>query len=169
MVQIAAALSSSISVADTVARISTNSFGVLVDMPMQAKLGNALAQKLITRILAMASHSAPMAQAARVALAWVPLHGNTLGTLEAAARQVLERMDPGKRVGWADSTNAHNEGAQSNPDVANNADGAAKVRPKAEQLHSLINHIENDMRQENFSTATKSSERVNEKLTKNPP
>ena len=104
MVQTAAALSSSISIVDTVARLSSNTFGVLAVMPPDTAQGNALAQKIIARVIAVASHSAPAAQTARIALAWVPAHGQELSELERSAKAALEDLSDGKRMSWVSRT-----------------------------------------------------------------
>ncbi len=153
MVQIAAALSSNISVVDTVARISTNAFGVLVAMPHDPKLGNALAQKVITRIMAVASHSAPMAQTARIAAAWVPVHGTALPALEGAARQILQRMEISKRIAWLGGAHRLGDNGKNSGGTMPDKDSRASRRVRSQELNSLINGIENTMRQEAFSAS----------------
>lgn len=155
MVQIAAALSLSISVVDTVARISTNAFGVLVAMPQDAKLGNAVAQKVISRIMAVASHSAPMAQTACIAAAWVPVYGTTLPELVLGSRHVLQSMEEGKRIGWLGGAAAHSSNAQTQDSASSRTDSKPNSRSRTDELHSLINGIEDNMRQERFSTIKK--------------
>ena len=161
MVQMAAALSSSISVVDTVARVSTSAFGVLVVMPMDAALGNALAQKIISRIMAVASHSAPMVQTARIALAWLPASGTALNSLEMSALQLLQKMDHGKRVGWVGGA----LGATGAPSDSKSQSGA---RPRKDQLRSLINGIEDTMRREDYVGVDSSAERLARTRDKNP-
>jgi GGDEF domain-containing protein len=108
MVQMAAALASSISVMDTLARVASNAFGVVVLMPREAKQANALAQKIITRTMAISNHSAPMAQTARITLAWIPDCGTALDELEKLAKHVLREMADGKRIGWVDGEKRKN-------------------------------------------------------------
>ncbi len=160
MVQMAAALSSSISVVDTVARLSTNAFGVLVVMPPDVKAGNALAQKLITRIMAVASHSAPMAQTARIALAWVPASGSTLGNLELAAKKVLQKMEDGKRVGWVSGVMTTAKSVDTSGVASASQDSQSSSRPRPHELHSLINGIEDTMRREDFDAIKKHADQL---------
>ena len=162
MVQMAAALSSSISVVDTVARLSSNAFGVLVVMPPEVKLGNALAQKIITRTMAVASHSAPMAQTARIALAWVPTHGRQLGRLENSAKKVLQQMGDGKRVGWVSSAAELGNSAdvESAPSSASDSQTTSKPRGRAEELNSLINGLEDAMRHERFDAVEERAKKL---------
>ncbi len=160
MVQMAAALSSSISVVDTVARLSTNAFGVLVVMPPDVKAGNALAQKLITRIMAVASHSAPMAQTARIALAWAPASGSTLGNLELAAKKVLQKMEDGKRVGWVSGVMTTAKSVDTSGVASASQDSQSSSRPRPHELHSLINGIEDTMRREDFDAIQKRADQL---------
>ena len=160
MVQMAAALSSSISVVDTVARLSTNAFGVLVVMPPDVKAGNALAQKLITRIMAVASHSAPMAQTARIALAWAPASGSTLGNLELAAKKVLQKMENGKRVGWVSGVMTTAKSGDTSGVASASQDSQSSSRPRPQELHSLINGIEDTMRREDFDAIKKHADQL---------
>ncbi len=153
MVQMAAALSSSISVVDTVARISTNAFGVLVEMQQDATLGNALAQKIISRIMAVASHSAPMAQTARIVSAWVPAHGTALPALELAAWHVLQKMEQGKRIGWLGGATAGSNTLRKTRGTKAPHNSKASSKSRADALNSLINGIENTMRHEDFAAA----------------
>ena len=162
MVQMAAALSSSISVVDTVARLSSNAFGVLVVMLPEVKLGNALAQKIITRIMAVASHSAPMAQTARIAMAWVPAHGRQLSRLELAAKKVLQQMDDGKRVGWVSGAIASGNAADAESVLSSVPDSETPSKPRArsEELNSLINGLEDDMRNERFDAVKERAKKL---------
>lgn len=159
MVQIAAALSSSISVVDTIARISTNAFGVLVVMPHDAKLGNALAQKVISRIMAVASHSAPMAQTARIAAAWLPAYAAALPDLELASRQVLQKLDDGKRIGWLGGAAAHSRTA-STPGSTKPDKSHGRSRSRADELSSLINGIEDTMHREDAAPGNEKPRRL---------
>ena len=153
MVQTAAALSSTISVVDTVARLSSNSFGVLVVMPQDTVLGNALAQKIITRIMAVASHSAPMAQTARIALVWVPAQGHTLSRLELFAKNILQKMTSGKRVAWATSELPPGNDAGSQHAGHAAPEHGTNPETRSAELKSLINGLEASMRHERFDSA----------------
>ena len=166
MVQTAAALSSSISVVDTVARLSSNAFGVLAVMPQDVKLGNALAQKIITRIMAVASHSAPMAQTARIALAWIPAQGPGLERLEKTAKKVLLRLDDGKRIAWAGSARAPGDlagdlaGASRKAEFAPNHQDARQRPARADAMKSLIDGVENATRQERFQSVVERGKKL---------
>jgi hypothetical protein len=107
LVQLAAAISISVSVVDTVARVAPHAFAVVVAMPRSAAQATGLAQKIITRAMALATHGMPMAKTARVAVAWLPLFGTDLTVLERRAQNVLDKMEPGKRIGWVGGVHAH--------------------------------------------------------------
>jgi diguanylate cyclase (GGDEF)-like protein len=147
MVQIAAAVSSSVSVVDTVARIAPNVFAVMVMMPRDAKTANALAQKIISRNMSVASHSTPMAQTLRIAIAWLPLFGDNLADIERRASKALTKMDDGKRIVWIGGSYAQ----AMPPDMP---DGMSQYHtPTSEQMLSdelpslpgVINNIEREM------------------------
>jgi GGDEF domain-containing protein len=157
MVQMAAALSSSISVVDTVARVGANAFAITVAMAHDAKTANSFAQKIITRTMAISSHSVPMAQTARVALAWIPVYGRTLPDLEKLCKQVLRDMGDGKRIGWVGGAMAHAK----NPQVAD-ASHTTKTdsRPGNDAVHSVINRVEREMEQERDEAVKKRAGRL---------
>lgn len=112
MVQLAAALSMSVSVVDTVARVAPNAFAVTVVMPRNAVQAAALAQKIITRTLAIASHGTPMTHTAHIAIAWLPVFGTDLYSLERRAHNLLRKIEPGKRITWIGGNYAHVDEAQ---------------------------------------------------------
>ncbi len=147
MVQMAAALSSSISVMDTVARVGSNAFGVLVVMPHEAKLANALAQKIVTRTMAISSHSTPMAQTARIALAWVPVYGKALDDLEKLAKHVVRDMNDGKRIGWVGGVRAQALSADTTA-ISESLGSEPSPQARGEALHSVINRLEQSMEQD---------------------
>ncbi len=109
MVQLAAALSSSVTVVDTVARVASDAFAINVLMPRDAKLANLLAQKILTRTMTLATHSAPMAQTARISLAWMPMFGIVLDDLERRSLRALRKMQDGKRITWVGGDQAQAE------------------------------------------------------------
>jgi GGDEF domain-containing protein len=100
MVQMAAAISSSMSVADNVGRVAPNAFAVSTVMPHDAKLASQIAQKILSRILALSSHGVPMADSARIALAWLPVFGTNLPDLERSAQRTISEIEAGKRIAW---------------------------------------------------------------------
>ncbi len=159
MVQMAAALSSSISVVDTVARVGANTFAVTSVMSHDAKMANALAQKIITRTMAISSHSVPMAQTARIALAWMPVYGRTLPDLEKLAKQVLRNMDDSKRIGWIGGALAHAEKPQ-DADISSADSLGAESTPHSDGIHSVINRVEREMEQERLEAAKQRAERL---------
>ncbi len=142
LVQIAAALSSCVPLVDLVARISTHAFGVLVVMPHNDQQGGELAQKIITRIMTIANHSAPMAQTARIAAAWLPKDGQVLTQLENSSRDVLQRMSANKRIGWF----ANDSEAKNATDSAHHSnDPEAQAYKKAQAMRTLIDQVENSL------------------------
>lgn len=149
LLQIAAAVSSSVSVVDTVARIAPNALVVTVVMQRNAAAANALAQKIISRTMAMASHSVPMAQNSRIAIAWLPTFGTELHDIERRALTVLRKMEMGKRIAWVG-------GSQAQVDPGTIADGGLSTlgsmpgsdHSSSDELPSLpgiINRIEHEM------------------------
>lgn len=148
MVQMAAVLSSSISIMDTLARVGSNAFGVVVIMPRNAKLANALAQKVITRTMAISSHSVPMAHTARIAMAWMPGYGTQLPELERRAQRVLAVLGSGKRIGWVGGAQAHTDAAPSDEAPASSE---PSPRDRNDEVNSVINRLEGTMAQDNLA------------------
>jgi GGDEF domain-containing protein len=107
MVQLAAAISSSVGVVDNVGRVAPNAFAVTVLMPRESKLANALAQKILTRTMSLASHGAPLAETARIAMAWLPVFGTLLPDIERRCLRTLRKLEEGKRIGWVGGAFAH--------------------------------------------------------------
>jgi GGDEF domain-containing protein len=147
MVQLAAAISSSISVVDTVGRVAPNAFAIVVLMPRDAGLANRLSQKILTRMISLASHGAPLAQTARIAVAWMPVFGIVLPDLERRAVRALRKIEEGKRITWVG-------GAMAQADASQLQDGLTNPTTKphggqeADELPSLpgvINRLEREM------------------------
>jgi GGDEF domain-containing protein/riboflavin transporter FmnP len=148
MVQLAAAVSMSVSVVDTVARVAPNAFAVTVVMPRNALQATALAQKIITRTLAIASHGTPMAHTARIAIAWLPVFGTDLYSLERRAHNVLGKIESGKRIIWVGGTYAQVDESQMPGGVLPEASAPATDHTTDNALPSLpgiINSIEREM------------------------
>lgn len=148
MVQMAAAISSSVSVVDTVGRVGPNAFAVMVLMPRDAKLANSVAQKMITRTMSLASHGAPMAQTARIAIAWLPVFGTLLPDIERRALRTLHKMEEGKRIAWVGGAFAQMEasqmpGSHSNP--ASKPDSGPTAQDELPSLAGMINRLEREM------------------------
>jgi GGDEF domain-containing protein len=147
MVQLAAAISSTVSVVDTVGRVAPNAFGVVVLMPRDAKLASGMAQKFLTRTMALASHGTPMAQTARIAIAWLPVFGTLLPDIERRAVRVLRTMEEGKRITWVGGVYAQADASQlpdgissptTKPSEGQHSDGLPS-------LPGMINRIELEM------------------------
>ncbi len=148
MVQLAAAVSMSVSVVDTVARVAPNAFAVTVVMPRNAVQAAALAQKIITRTLAIASHGTPMTHTARIAIAWLPVFGTDLHSLERRAHNMLGKIEHGKRIVWIGGAYAQVDEAQMPGGVLPEASAPAAERPAGDALPSLpgiINNLEREM------------------------
>ncbi len=112
MVQIAASLSSSVSGVDGLARISQHAFAITVLMPPDPALGTRMAQKILSRMMALAAHGTPLAGSTRIAMAWLPLFGFKVDSLERRALRTLVTMDSNKRIGWVGGQESHAEAAQ---------------------------------------------------------
>jgi hypothetical protein len=107
-----------------------------VMMTRDHKQASDIAQKIITRTMAIATHSTPMAQTTRIALAWIPDNGTELDLLEKYAKSALRKLEQGKRIGWVNANALSDSQMQSeSPDSA----GLDKV-----DIHGLINRLEKD-------------------------
>ena len=100
LVQIASMISSVVSANDAVGRVGESAFAVCVDMPREPELASRFATKLLTRVMSLTSHSAPLAGTARVAIAWVPTFGKTLPELQRRSVRVLDKLTGAKRIAW---------------------------------------------------------------------
>jgi GGDEF domain-containing protein len=112
MVQIAASLSTSVTGADGLGRVSRHAFGITVLMPPDPALAIRLAQKILSRLMALASHGAPLAGTARMALSWLPLNGFRIDNLERRSLRTLQELEPVKKIGWVGGAQSHAEAAQ---------------------------------------------------------
>ena len=112
MVQIAASLSTSVTSTDGVGRVSGHAFGITVLMPPDPALAIRMAQKILSRLMALASHGAPMASTARIALAWLPLNGFRVDTVEKRCIVTLQLLESGKRIGWVGGVDSHRDASQ---------------------------------------------------------
>jgi GGDEF domain-containing protein len=151
MVQLAATMASSIPGSDQVGRIASNAFAFTVMMPLDEKRATHIAQKILSRSLALASHGAPLALTTRIAMAWLPAFGTALNDLERRARRTLRNMENGKRIAWVGSVpipgdSAYTSGAASSPNS-----GVNSVRSGDQPLdtlpgvHATILRLEKDM------------------------
>lgn len=112
MVQMAASLSTSVTGNDGVGRISGHAFGVTVLMPPDPVLAIRMAQKILSRLMMLASHGAPMASTARMALAWMPLNGFRIDILERRSQVALQTLETGKRISWVGGVDSHKDASQ---------------------------------------------------------
>jgi GGDEF domain-containing protein len=157
MVQMAASLSTSVAGTDGVGRISGHAFGISVMMPPDPILAVRMAQKILSRLMVLASHGAPMASTARMALAWMPLNGFRIDTLERRCQMTLQTLEASKRIGWVGGAQSHSEAAQLLRDatLANDTPGELPESPtlgdtlsqdaSAANLYERIHRIEREM------------------------
>jgi GGDEF domain-containing protein len=112
MVQIAATLSSSVSGVDGLGRVSSHAFGITVLMPPDPAIATRFAQKILSRMMALSTHGTALAGSTRMTLAWLPLFGFKIDSLERRALRTLAEMDINKRIGWVGGQESHVEAAQ---------------------------------------------------------
>ena len=100
LVQIASSISSVVSVNDSVGRVAQSAFAVCALMPREPELANRYATKVLTRVMSLANHVAPLAGTARVAIAWIPTFGKNLPELQRRSLRALDKLSSGKRIAW---------------------------------------------------------------------
>ena len=100
LVQIASSISSVVSVNDSVGRVAQNAFAICVSMPREPELANRYATKVLTRVMSLANHVAPLAGTARVAIAWIPTFGKNLPELQRRSLRAIDKLSSGKRIAW---------------------------------------------------------------------
>jgi hypothetical protein len=118
-------------------------------MQRNAAVATAMAQKIITRTMSIASHGVPMVQNSRIVIAWLPTFGTALADIERRSLAVLRKMEPGKRIGWVGGNYAQID-AEMHPEGGISALSTQPPSdlPFDEQLPSLpgiINQIEREM------------------------
>jgi two-component system, sensor histidine kinase LadS len=113
LVQTAAALSSCVSAYDTVGRVAPSAFAAVVMMPRDADIANSIATQMLSRVMGLAQHVAPLAQTARIAVAWIPTGGTTLPELKKNCERTLHYLGKEKRIAWV--TNASSQTDISRP------------------------------------------------------
>jgi GGDEF domain-containing protein len=156
MVQIAASLSTSIAGVDGAGRISRHAFGITVLMPPDPALAIRLAQKILSRLMALASHGTPLGGTARMAMAWLPLFGFRLDSLERRCLRTLDELDSAKRIGWVGGPESHTEAVQMMRDARMaystpsgmqplQADEEVKKDGASSNLYERIHRIEREM------------------------
>ena len=112
LVQIAASLSTSVTGTDGVGRISGHSFGISVLMPPDPAMATRMAQKILSRLMVLASHGAPMASSARMSLAWLPLNGFRIDAIERRCVATLQTLEEGKRIAWVGGLDSYKEASE---------------------------------------------------------
>ena len=122
LVQVAASLSSSVSGVDGLARVSRNAFVVTVLMPPDHAVATRVAQKILSRLMALSSHGTPLAGSARLCLSWLPLYGFRLDRLEQRSLRALRALPENKRIGWVGGSASHEEAVQLLTDMRNGLD-----------------------------------------------
>jgi GGDEF domain-containing protein len=158
VVQVAASLSSSVTGVDGLARISRNAFAVTVMMPPDPAVAIRVAQKILSRLLALASHGTPLAGTARLSLSWLPLYGFRLDRLEQRSLRTLEMLDSAKRIGWVGGSASHAEAQQLLEDLRSGTGDGIRVLsdepdplilpdpdPPSSNLYDRIHRIEREM------------------------
>jgi GGDEF domain-containing protein len=150
MVQIAAAISTSVAMADNVGRIAPNVFAVSMRIRHDVNVVNHIAQKILSRTLALASHGVLMAGSVRVALAWMPVMGTLLPDLERRALRALGRMDSAKRIVWVGGEQAQqlapysSGGTQSGGSERESLPSEIQIEPQP-SLPTVISRLEQEM------------------------
>ncbi len=122
LVQVAASLSSTVSGVDGLARVSRNAFVITVMMPPDHAVATRVAQKILSRLMALSSHGAPLAASARLSLSWLPLYGFRLDRLEQRSIRTLRALPENKRIGWVGGPASHAEANQLLSDMRNGQD-----------------------------------------------
>jgi GGDEF domain-containing protein len=159
MVQLAATLSSSIAGSDQVGRVAANAFAFTVLMSRDEKRATHIAQKILSRSLALANHGAPLVQTTRIAVAWLPTYGTLLPDIERRALRTLRNLENGKRIGWvggvhAQSDSAYVSGSTSRPSGTSSVlpnsgvdsiQGQLDQHPTVPGVHATITQLEKDM------------------------
>jgi hypothetical protein len=139
-----------------VGRISGHAFGISVMMPPDPALAIRVAQKILSRLMLLASHGVPMANTARMALAWIPLNGFRVDTLERRCQSALHALEAGKRIGWVGGVESHKDASQllrdatlaySKPNDQLVQDSTEVLEPDASSanLYERIHRIEREM------------------------
>lgn len=149
MVQIAASLSASLGAVDCLARTGSNQFSAAMPMPVQPELVNRMAQKVLTRITAIAQHGSALTRTVRISLAWLPACGRDLAQLEQRSRHALRHMEVGKRIAWVGGPDSHQWalGAALEPQSGADFDVAQMARANAPvaSLPGVIDRLEAEM------------------------
>jgi GGDEF domain-containing protein len=154
MVQMAASLTTSVSATDGVARISRHAFGISVLMQPDSATATRLAQKILTRVMALAASGTPLCATARLGMAWLPLNSFRIDGLEQRCLEALETLETGKRIAWVGGAQSYKEAEQmmramstnpSDPPVVPAANAYASTTGAESNLYDRIHRIEREM------------------------
>ncbi len=154
MVQIAASLSSHISGTDGVGRISHHAFGICTMMQPDPAIATRLAQKILSRVMMLATQSTPLCCTVRVALAWLPVNSFRIDSLESRCLEALETLESGKRIAWVGGPQSHKAAAEmqrsmnttpSDPAADTIVDASTTLRQDSSTLYERIHRIEREM------------------------
>ncbi len=129
LVQIAASISSIAAVNDSVARVADNAFAVCVTMPRDPMVANRYATRLLSRILSLANHLAPLASTAKIAITWVPTFAKNLPELQRRSLRAIEKLTSAKRIAWVGGAYAQLDFSDT---PEKNSDISTQTRPEIE-------------------------------------
>jgi GGDEF domain-containing protein len=155
MVQIAASLSTSVAATDGVGRISHHAFGVCVLMQPDSVVAIRFAQKILTRVMALAAAGTPLCASARLAMAWLPVNSFRIDSLEQRCLEALDTLESGKRIAWVGGAQSYKEADQlmralsTNPSDPATSTAAhapnSKIEAQPSTLYDRIHRIEREM------------------------
>jgi hypothetical protein len=132
-----------------VGRIAANAFAFTIMMPRDEQRATHIAQKVLGRSMALASHGAPLAQTARIAVAWMPTFGTELHDLERRARRTLRNMENGKRIAWIGGVHAQSSSTYDPSSTRGASSSSSDISSMREShstgLHATIMRLEKDM------------------------
>jgi hypothetical protein len=118
-------------------------------MPPQPELANRMAQKVLTRITAIAQHGSALARTVRISLAWMPAFGIYLADLERRSLRALQHIEDGKRIVWVGGPNAHEFAMLNASDLATSAspesDRSPRIKEELPSLPGVIDRLEAEM------------------------
>jgi GGDEF domain-containing protein len=104
MVQVSAALASSFSAVDALGRVAPHAFAVAIPGCPSAQMALVQAQRLLTLLMKLAAQAAPIAQDARITVAWLNSAVVSLAELERSSARALAALTGGKRIAQLDDS-----------------------------------------------------------------
>jgi GGDEF domain-containing protein len=90
MVQVSAALASSFSAVDALGRIGSHTFAIAIPDCTSVQQAHTQAQRLLTQLMKLAAQAAPIANDARVAVAWLGSQAVSLAELERSCKRIAQ-------------------------------------------------------------------------------